>query len=78
MLSSLACIPSVFKLITRTMLTGAELHVIQGHPPPLKKYTNILSTFYTHLHCDLNVLNNKIHEKVKLKMKQEVVIFIDL
>lgn len=36
-----------------------------------------------HLHCDLNVLNNidvfhKIHEKVKLKMKQEVVIFIDL
>lgn len=37
MLSSLTCIPSVFKLITRTMLTGAELHVIQGHPPPLKK-----------------------------------------
>lgn len=34
MLSSLTCIPSVFKLITRTMLTGAELHVIQGHPPP--------------------------------------------
>lgn len=83
MLSSLTCIPSVFKLITRTMLTGAELHVIQGHPPPKKKYTNILSTFFTHLHCDLNVLNNidvfhKIHEKVKLKMKQEVVIFIDL
>lgn len=65
------------------MLTGADLHVIQGHPTPPKKYRNILSTFYTHLHCDLNVLNNidvfhKIHEKVKLKMKQEVVIFIDL
>lgn len=25
------------------MLTGAELHVIQGHPPPLKKNTQ---TFY--------------------------------
>lgn len=68
------------------MLTGVDLHVIQGHPtppPPKKKYRNILSTFNTHLHCDLNVLNNidvfhKIHEKVKLKMKQEVVIFIDL
>lgn len=42
MLSSLTCIPSVFKLITRTMLTGAELLVIQGHPPP-KKNTQ---TFY--------------------------------
>lgn len=65
------------------MLTGVDLHVIQGHPTPPKKYRNILSTFNMHLHCDLNVLNNidvfhKIHEKVKLKMKQEVVIFIDL
>lgn len=37
MLSSLICFPLVFKLITRTMLTGADLHVIQGHPTPQKK-----------------------------------------
>lgn len=37
MLSSLTCFPLVFKLITRTMLTGADLHVIQGHPTPPKK-----------------------------------------
>lgn len=42
MLSSLICFPLVFKLITRTMLTGADLHVIQGHPTPQKN----TETFY--------------------------------
>lgn len=77
MLSSLTCFSLVFKLITRTMLTGAEL--IQD---PKKTPKNNTQSFYKPLHCDLNVLNNidvfhKIHEKVKLKMKQEVATFID-
>lgn len=40
MLSSLTCFSLVFKLITRTMLTGAEL--IQDPKNPQKQYTVFL------------------------------------